>query len=99
MGYTVTATENATEALIKLASQSFDLLILCHTLPKKEKKLLESESRAKNIPVLSITESGAAPDQKTQVGSLDQAMSFLGKVRALAPTGERKNPRPPTWAA
>jgi DNA-binding response OmpR family regulator len=99
VGYTVTATENATEALIKLATQSFDLLILCHTLPNREKKLLESESKAKHIPVLTITDSDAASEKKSQVGSLDQAMSFLSKVRALAPTDDWKNRRPRVSAA
>jgi DNA-binding response OmpR family regulator len=99
VGYTVTATENATEALIKLATQSFDLLILCHTLPNREKKLLESESKAKHIPVLTITDSDAASEKKSQVGSLDQAMSFLSKVRALAPTDDWKNRRPRASAA
>jgi CheY-like chemotaxis protein len=85
VGYTVTAAENASEALVKLASQSFDLLILCHTLPRGEKRLLESESKAKHIPVLSVTESNQAPENKTLVGSLDKAAGFLAKVNALTP--------------
>jgi CheY-like chemotaxis protein len=85
VGYTVTAAENASEALVKLASQSFDLMILCHTLPRREKRLLESESKAKHIPVLSVTQSNQAPHNKALVGSLDKAAGFLEKVKALTP--------------
>ena len=87
VGYTVTAAENASEALVKLASQSFDLLILCHTLPRREKRLLQSESKAKHIPVLSVTDSNQAPESKVEVGSLDHTAGFLAKVKALTPPG------------
>jgi DNA-binding response OmpR family regulator len=82
VGYTVTAAETATDALAKLASQSFDLLILCHTLKRKDKRLLQSESKAKNIPVLSISDCDPGDAGKNEVGSLDHAAGFLAKVKS-----------------
>jgi len=85
VGYTVTAAENATEAMIKLASQSFDLLILCHTLPNRDKNLLKSKSKAKHIPVLSITDPDHKPKNDAEVDCLDLVEGFVAKVRALTP--------------
>ena len=85
VGYTVTAAENATEALVKLASQSFDLLILCHTLPNRDKNLLKSKSKAKHIPVLSITDPDHKPKSDAEVDCLDLVADFVAKVRALTP--------------
>jgi CheY-like chemotaxis protein len=86
VGYTVTAAENATEALMKLASQSFDLMILCHTLTQRDKNLLMSKSKAKHIPVLSITDPDHhKPKSEVEVDCLDLVAGFVEKVRALTP--------------
>ncbi|MCU1309312.1 MAG: hypothetical protein JWO20_437 [Candidatus Angelobacter sp.] len=85
VGYTVTAAENTTDALVKLASQSFDLMILCHTLPIRDKNLLKSKSKAKHIPVLSITDPDHKPKNDAEVDCLDLVAGFVEKVRALTP--------------
>ncbi|MCU1284393.1 MAG: hypothetical protein JWO13_743 [Acidobacteriales bacterium] len=97
-GYRVTHADNASDAVSELASRNFDLLILCQTIPCKERKILLSESKAKNVPVLSVT---TAPVGKPcEVGSLEGAACFIAKVKELTPHAPQPSSgKPNTLAA